>query len=71
MRSLRHEEEDLGEVVHVPAGKGMVIRAGDLSIDSERSRTPRALRAEGATPRVAYDRERTPVRCERRRRSTG
>ena len=35
MRSLRHGEEDTGEVVHVPAGKKMVIRAGDLSIDSE------------------------------------
>ena len=35
MRSLRHGEEDTGEVVHVPAGKRMVIRAGDLSIDSE------------------------------------
>lgn len=35
MRSLRHGEEDTGEVVHVPAGKSMVIRAGDLSIDSE------------------------------------
>ena len=35
MRSLRHGEDDTGEVVHVPAGKRMVIRAGDLSIDSE------------------------------------
>ena len=35
MRSLRHGEEDTGEVVHIPAGKRMVIRAGDLSIDSE------------------------------------
>ena len=35
MRSLRHGEEDTGEVVHVPAGKRMVIRAGDLSIDWE------------------------------------
>ena len=34
-RSLRLGEEDSGEVVHVPAGKRLVIRAGDLSIDSE------------------------------------
>ena len=34
-RSLRLGEEDTGEVVHVPAGKRLVIRVGDLSIDSE------------------------------------
>lgn len=35
MRPLRHGEEDTGEVVRIPSGKRMVIRAGDLSIDSE------------------------------------
>ena len=34
-RSLRFGEEDSGEVVHVPAGKRLAIRAGDLSISSE------------------------------------
>ncbi len=34
-RSLRFGEDDSGEVVHVPAGKRLVIRAGDLSIDSD------------------------------------
>ena len=42
-RSLHLGEEDSGEVVHVPAGKRLVIRAGDLSIDSEEldARSPR------------------------------
>ena len=35
LRSLRHGEEDTGEVAHIPAGKRIVIRAGDLSIHSE------------------------------------
>ena len=34
-RSLRFGEEDSGEVVRVPAGKRLAIRAGDLSISSE------------------------------------
>lgn len=34
-RTLRYGEEDSGEVVHVPAGKRLVIRSGDLSISSE------------------------------------
>ena len=34
MRSLRPGEEDSGEAVHVPAGKRLVIRAGDLSFSS-------------------------------------
>ncbi len=32
MRALRPGEEDSGEAVHVPAGKRVVLRAGDLSI---------------------------------------
>ena len=35
MRSLRPGEEDSGEAVHVPAGKRLVIRAGDLSFSSD------------------------------------
>jgi len=34
MRSLRPGEEDTGEAVHVPAGKRLEIRAGDLSFSS-------------------------------------
>ena len=34
-RSLRFGEDDSGEVVHVPAGKRLVIRAGELSIVSD------------------------------------
>ena len=35
MRSLRPGEEDTGEAVHVPAGKRLVIKAGDLSFSSD------------------------------------
>lgn len=35
LRTLRPDEEDSGEVVHVPAGKRIAFQAGDLSIDSE------------------------------------
>ena len=34
-RSLRPGEEDTGEAVHVPAGKRLMIRAGDLSFNSD------------------------------------
>ena len=34
-RSLRHGEEDTGEGVHIPAGKRLVVRAGDLSFSSD------------------------------------
>ena len=34
-RSLRPGEEDTGEAVHVPAGKRLMIRAGDLSFSSD------------------------------------
>ena len=34
-RSLRPDEEDSGEAIHVPPGKRLVIRRGDLSISSE------------------------------------
>ena len=34
-RSLRPGEEDSGEAVHVPAGKRLVIRPGDLSLNSD------------------------------------
>ena len=34
-RSLRPGEEDSGEAVHVPAGKRLMIRAGDLSFNSD------------------------------------
>lgn len=34
-RSLHHDEVDTGEVVHIPAGKRLVIRKGDLSISSD------------------------------------
>ena len=34
-RSLRPGEEDSGEAVHVPAGKQLMIRAGDLSFSSD------------------------------------
>ena len=42
-RSLRSGEEDTGEAVHVPAGKRLVIRRGDLSFDSDEidSRSPK------------------------------
>ena len=35
MRSLRPDEKDSGEAVHIPAGKRLAIRAGDLSISSD------------------------------------
>lgn len=34
-RSLRPGEEDTGEAVHVPAGKQLVIKSGDLSFSSD------------------------------------
>ncbi len=42
-RSLRPGEEDTGEAVHVPAGKRLVIKPGDLSVDSDEidSRSPK------------------------------
>ena len=42
-RSLRPGEEDTGETVHVPAGKRLMIRPGDLSFDSDEidSRSPK------------------------------
>ena len=41
-RSLRPGEEDTGEAVHVPAGQRLMIRAGDLSFNSDEidARTP-------------------------------
>ena len=35
VRSLRPNEEDSGKAVHVPAGKRLAIRAGDLSFSSD------------------------------------
>ena len=42
-RSLRPGEEDSGEAVHVPAGKRLVIKRGDLSFTSDEidARSPR------------------------------
>ena len=42
-RSLRPGEEDTGAAVHIPAGKQLVIKPGDLSFDSDKidSRSPK------------------------------
>ena len=43
LRSLRPDEEDLGEGVHISAGKRVVIRPGDLTIFSDQidARSPK------------------------------
>ena len=51
-RSLRRGEEDSGEVVHIPAGKQLVIKAGDLSFSSDEI-DARSLKGRGGYAPVA------------------
>ena len=55
MRSLRPGEEDSGEAVHVPAGKRLVIRAGDLVVQLKRDRREESEGAWWIRPGGRYD----------------